>query len=151
VKYFICAPDKVDLAIPAEQIERIIPVTRLQTDVYETENGDAYLSIPALLRQNDVVAPHGLVLKYCPAGSVRKTILLTPRIDIELEIPEENIHSLPEVFTGRFSFFGGVYFNGSQNVILILNPEKLTKFYHVSSTGRNEVTLAGAEGGSPLD
>jgi hypothetical protein len=51
-------------------------------------------------------------------------VLLTPRIDIDLEIAEENIYRLPESFLGQFRYFSGACFNG-QNVILILDPEKL--------------------------
>ena len=132
VKYFICAlGTSAKLGIPAEQTERIIPVSRLQTSVYETENDDAFISIPALFRQKDIAAPHGLVLKGGRDDGNGKTILLTPKIDIDLEIPEENIHSFPEAFAGLYTFIKGACFSGgSQNVILILDPEKLTEVYH---------------------
>jgi len=127
VRYFVCAVEKVSLAIPADQIERIIPAARVQTRVYETENDEAFISVPALLKQADLAAPHGLVLKSGSAGSGTKIILLTPKIDTDLEIPEESIRGLPGVFTGVFSFFSGAYFNGGPNVILILDPRKLVK------------------------
>ena len=146
VKYFICAlgtpgeaerpqaagqffpSETVNLGIPEERIERIIPVTRLQTNVYETENQDAFISLPALFRQKD--APHGLVLKPGTAAGKRpgKTILLTPKIDIDLEIPEEDIRRLPEAFTGLFGFFRGACFTGP-DMILILDLNKLLERY----------------------
>ena len=129
MKYFICALDTVHIGIPAERTERIIPVTRVQTAVYETENQEAFVSLPALFRQKDTAAPHGVVLKSgaesLAAGAV-KTVLLTPRIDIDLEIPEESIHGLPEALAGMFRYFRGACFNG-QGVILILNPVKLVE------------------------
>ena len=130
VKYFICALGEINLAIPAEQTERIIPVARVQTSVMESETQEVFISLPVLFRQKDAAAPHGLVLKtevkFSAAGFPGKTILLTPRIDIELEIPEENIHRLPEAFSGLFSCFKGACFAGnSQNMTLILDPEKL--------------------------
>jgi len=124
VKYFICALDTLTLGIPAQQTERIIPVTRAQTNVTESENEEAFISVPVLFKQKEIPAPHGLVLK---AGPV-KTVLLTPRIDIDLEIPEESIRPLPQVFNGAFPFLKGVFFTGpGENMILVLNPEKLAE------------------------
>ena len=130
MRYFICPLGKINLRIPSEQTERIISVSRLQTAVYETENGEAFVSLPALLRQSGIAAPHGLILK---TGERRpqKTILLAPKIDIELEIPEENIRRLPEAFIGAMEFFKGACFAGKdENLILILDPKKITEVYH---------------------
>ena len=127
MRYFICAIGNVTLAIPAEQTERVIPVERRQTGVYESEDSEAFISIPALFRQTDTAIPHGLVLKNAAAGG-NKTTLLTPKIDIDLEIPEEKIHRLPEVFAGVFSLLRGVFFGGDNGgMILILDPVKLRK------------------------
>jgi hypothetical protein len=118
--------------------------------VYETENSssgalsgtvEAFISLPALFRQSEIAAPHGLVLKTLenrrdsqeielPAvgeGRPQKTILLAPKIDIELEIPEESIYRLPEVFAGLYSYFFKGAFIGAQDMILILNPEKIVE------------------------
>jgi hypothetical protein len=121
LKYFICALDKINLGIPAERTERIIPVARAQSAVRETENQEVFISLPALFRQKDTAgsAPHGLVLK-----SSVKTVLLTPRIDVELEIPEDEIHSLPQALAGAFRYFRGAYCKG-ESLVLILDPEKL--------------------------
>ena len=129
MKYFICNLDMVNnnttgyLGIPAEKTERIIPVNRVQAAVYETENQEAFISLPALFQLKDITAVHGLVLK---SENTVKTILITPRINTEMEIPEENIHRLPESMTEGFKFFRGVCFD-EQNMILILDPEKLPK------------------------
>ena len=129
MKYFICALGGINIGIPSEQTERIIPNTRVQSSVMESENQDAFISLPALFRQKDSSAPHGLVLKEksTAAGNQVKTTLLAPKIDIELEIPEENIHCLPESFTGLFSCFRGACFTDSKNMVLILEPKKLTE------------------------
>jgi hypothetical protein len=122
LKYFVCALDKINLGLPAEQTERIISVTRVQSAARETNDQEVSISLPVLFQQKDTAAPHGVVLKS--ETSAVKTILLVPRIDAELEIPEENIHSLPEALSGLFKNFKGAYCTG-QNVILILDPEKL--------------------------
>ena len=129
MKYFICALDtssgRFNLGIPAEQTERIVSVTRTQDVICETENQETFISLPALLRQKDKAAPHGVVLKQ-RAGQApdKKIILLTPKIDVELEIPEENIRGLPRAMDGAYRNFRGAYC-ADKNIILILAPEKL--------------------------
>jgi hypothetical protein len=127
LKYFICALGRISLGIPSEQTERIISVTRTQDAVCETENKEVFISLPALLRQKETAAPHGIVLKPLvpqPSDASSKTTLLTPKIDAELEIPEENIRSLPHAMGGSYRHFRGAYCT-DKNVILILNPQKL--------------------------
>jgi len=148
MRYFICALGSINLGIPAEQTERIIPLSRAQTNVYETDvyeteasSEGAFISLPALFRQGGA-AVHGLVLKNtgpAPAenGQV-KTILLAPKIDTDLEIPEDAIHALPETFAGVFSFIRGAYFDeDAQNLILILDPKKITEVHQEKVTINN--------------
>ena len=132
MKYFICALGsalrKIKIGIPAEMTERIVAVTRIQGVVRETENQEVFISLPALLRQKETAAPHGVILKPLVLESqpVVKTTLLTPKIDAEMEIPEEGIHSLPKAMDGIYRHFRGAYCT-DQNVILILNPQKLVE------------------------
>ena len=122
MKYFICDLDSINLGVPAGQTERIISV---QTDVSEMENKSdgektTFISLPELFRLKDRAAPHGIVLKTTKPP---KTALLTPRIDIELEIPEEKIYRLPQVLSKMFRHVRGAYFT-DQNLILILDTEE---------------------------
>ena len=146
MNYFLCGLDTIQLGIPAEWTERIIPVTRVQTALYETEGQETYISLPVLFRQKDCNVPHGVVLKdeavmnssladdgssagagsSVDAGGIVKTVLLTPRIEKDLEIPEENIHGLPEALNGLLRYFKGACFNGN-SMILILNSKKITE------------------------
>lgn len=125
VKYFLCAIDRTTIGIPGERIERIVASERAQTVVYETAEEQAFFSLPALFGQKDRSAPHGLVLR----ADGRKTTLLTPKIDVDMEIPEENISPLPEIFSGAFPYFRGACFSG-RGMILILDTEKLPDLYH---------------------
>ena len=131
MNYFICELDIIYLGVPAEQILRIISVSRLQANVLETENEEAFISIPALFNPKaecfKANAVHGLILKNGMAGDFSgKTILLAPKIDIDMEIPDEKICRLPEAFTGVFSFLRGAHFTDDYKMILILDTEKLT-------------------------
>ena len=123
MKYFICSLGRINLGIPTGQTGRIVSVNRIQDAVCETENQEIFISLPALLGQKDKIAPHGIVLKTSE-GRTTKTTLLTPKIDSELEIPEEDIRSLPRAMDGAYRHFRGAYCTGT-NIILILNPEKL--------------------------
>ena len=130
MKYFICALGsalgKINIGIPAQQTERIISLTRKQDTVRETENNEVFISLPALLKQKETSAPHGIVLKRIASQppDAPRTTLLTPKIDAELEIPTEEIRGLPKILGGSYKNFRGAYCAG-QKVILILNPEKL--------------------------
>ena len=127
MKYFICAMDEVYLGIPADKTERVIPANRAQSSVYETENEEAFISVPILLKLKSKTAAHGIVLKKS------KTVLLVPKIDIDMEIPEDKIFALPEALSGLSAYFRGACFTvdcklwpgKDQNVILILDPDKL--------------------------
>ena len=134
MKYFICTleppakaqgksspPEAIQLAIPTTHTERIIPVTKIQAAGYETGDEGVSVSLPVLFQQQSAPTPHGVVLR---SEHALKTVLLTPGIDRDLEIPEEKIHRLPGVFDSLSRYFKGVYFD-NKNVILILNTEKI--------------------------
>jgi hypothetical protein len=141
VKFFICSADSVHFAVPSEKTERIISLDRVQTGVCEKENNEAFISLRALFRFESPSAPHGLILKSGrpgPNGEPVKTIHLTPKIDIELEIPEENIYDLPKSFTGLFRFFSGLCFTEKQdNVILIIDIEKILEKFALSQNHKD--------------
>jgi len=123
MRYFVCAFGMIRFGIPAESTEQIIPLSRTQTSLYETADSNVYVSLSALFKQN-FATPHGLVLKLSVSGG-RKIILLTPKIEKDMEIPDDNVHGLPQVFSGPFIFFKGAFFDGG-NPVFILNPEKLS-------------------------
>jgi len=135
MKYFICTlgssdeaqqdqdshQDTVQLGIPTIHTERIIPVKKTQAG--EPESEGASVSLPVLFQQKNTDTPHGIVLRSDHAA---KTVLLTPRIERDLEVPEESIHQLPGVFDGLSKYFKGVYFD-KENLIYILNTEKFAE------------------------
>jgi len=130
MKYFMCAlgaeaqneqaSAAVYLCIPTMHAERIIPVTKTQAAESETENDEVFISLPVLFQQKNTVTPHGIVLR---SDQVPKTVLLTPRIEKDVEIPEESVQRLPGIFAGLSKYFKGIYFD-NQNLFLIVNTEK---------------------------
>ena len=126
MKYFLCAFNTIYLGILSERTERVISVSRKQSCVYETEGNDAFISLPHLFERADLPAPHGIILKA--KNEEKKTILLAPPLDIDLEIPEEDIFSVPKVLGGKLLYFRGACFikkNQEECLILILDMEKL--------------------------
>ena len=133
MKYFICAINEINgkasdccnsmvcLGFPADRTERIVPASREQSAVCEKENRELFISVPALFRLKDRSTPHALVLK---TAAEAKTVLLTPKIDIDLEIPEESIHRLSGALEGSLKYCRGACFSG-ENLVLILDTEKL--------------------------
>ena len=131
MRYFICALGEISLGIPAEQVEHIIPADKTladktPADENETGNDAVKIFLPELFGQK-AETPHGLILK---TGNQNKKILLTPRIEIDLEIPDEKIKKLPESFTGIYSCFTGACFADSGKMIFIINAEKITENYN---------------------
>jgi hypothetical protein len=55
-------------------------------------------------------------------------VLLVPPIDTDKEIPDEQIHPLPELLRGIFPVIGGIVFiRDSGEPILSVDPERLFK------------------------
>ncbi|MCL2044533.1 MAG: hypothetical protein FWG89_10380 [Treponema sp.] len=115
MKFFICALDGICLGIPAEQTEKLISAPQSPADT------EVLISLPNVFHLKNTDAPHGIVLKS--DGPVT-TVLLTPKIDIELEIPDENIFPLPQALMGQLQYFTGACFS-DHTLILILNTVKL--------------------------
>ena len=135
MKYFICALDTIQIGIMAQKTERIIQSDRTLSSVFETQTNtdeeiEAFISLPALLMQKNTDTPHTLVLKssVIPSSQLKaKLFLLTPKIDNELDIPEEHIHQLPLALNDLRGYIKGIYFSGQtvQTMVLILNIDTL--------------------------
>ena len=135
MKYFICALDTIQFGIMAQETEKIIQSTRTLNAVFETQTNETghmevFISLPALFMMQNTITPHTLVLKTrLLASKDIKIFLLTPRIENELEIPEEHIHQLPKALSDLHGYSKGVFFNNQtiQNMGLILNIDKIVE------------------------
>ena len=123
MKYFICALDDLQLGIPADSTERIIPADALPSALTEIINRETYISLTALFKKYEIKSPHGIIIKDTEID-IPRTILLTPKIEFEIEIDEKEIKPLPEALAGIYLFFRGICFLG-EKLILILEPVKL--------------------------
>jgi len=127
MRYFICALDASNMirfGIPAESTGHIIQISRSQSSFVENADNDVFVSLPALFKQS-FTTPHGVVLKL-ENSSEKKVILLTPKIEKDIEIPDNKVRALPKVFSGPFVFFNGMFFS-DDNPVFIFNPKKLTE------------------------
>jgi hypothetical protein len=130
VKYFLSLFDKVYFAIPSECTERIISATRAQSSVCETEEQDVFISLPLLFRRADLPASHGLVLKQ--KDGKKKITLVVPPLDIDIEIPKEDIYGIPRVFSKKMPHCNGMCFvnrDKEERLIFTLDIEKLAEEY----------------------
>ena len=129
MRHFICVFEMIRFGIPAESTERIIQLSRTQNSPCEIEDNDVFISLPAMFNKKQMTdakqmtAPHGLLLKlHIPDG--KKIILLSPKVEKDMEIPENKIHELPALLSGPFIYFKGVFFN-EEKPVFIISPEKL--------------------------
>ena len=117
MRFFICALDGMVLGIPADKTERVIPAPRTQNALYETENEEIFISLPAFFQRNVTSTPHGVLLKHS-----RRVVLLVPRIDVDLDISPQDIRALPECL--RLPCFTGAAFV-ENDLILLLNTDRI--------------------------
>ena len=130
MKYFLCAFGDMYLGIPSALTERVVSAARTASAVFESDGSDVYISLPVLFGRADIPSPHGLVLKS--SVNDKKVTLLAPSLDIDLEIPDEEIFSVPKVLSGVMRYCKGTGFvkrNSQTRFVLILDSEKLTEQY----------------------
>ena len=128
MKYFICNPETNSpltgislLAIPSEKIEKIYASQREMKEITEEEDGEVFFSIPLLLKLKNNLPSHALKIKK----NILKEnlVLLCPKVDLEIDIPDENIHPLPYTMS-KMNFFSNACFLENK-LYLILEIEKL--------------------------
>ncbi|MDR1837102.1 MAG: hypothetical protein LBQ89_05530 [Treponema sp.] len=148
MRVFLCNFRGFSLAIPMDSVSFI---TQHQKNTeraieYKAENHNTYVSLPRLFKLPLLNVRHGIILKDGNAdednGTIEnKMILLTTKVECETEIPEKIIFPIPKTLEiMRFSFlFNGIIFNShtgdvlsvssftQEDLILLFNPEKLTK------------------------
>jgi hypothetical protein len=125
MKYFLCAFDAAYLGIPSECTQRVISVSRKQLSVCETEEQHIFISLPLLFGRADISAPHGIVLKE---NKEKQITLLAPLLDIDYEIPDENIFTVPKAIGAKLRYLKGACFikkDREERPVYIVDIEKL--------------------------
>ena len=132
MKYFTCTLENIQIGILGKKTERIIQSTRTSNTEFDeqtmkNDEVEVFVSLPELFMIGDAATPHTIVLKssLVPSKGIKvKVFLLTPRIENELEIPEESIQQLPKALADLHGYSNGIYFN-NQTMTFILNIEKV--------------------------
>jgi len=139
MRVFLCAFRSFSLAIPITYISSVMLYygSGDKKIEYDNENRNTYISLPVLFNLHDENSRHGIILKNGgndeDNGIIEnKTILLTTEIEREINIPEEQIFSMPKIFDNmKFSYiFSGIVFGfeaNDKNMLLLLDPDALTK------------------------
>ena len=128
MRVFLCSFDVFLLAIPMPFISSLA----LQTEDSEQFEQNTYVSLPELFKLPRENIRHSIALKNHDGedeeAAVNKTILLSPEVESEIEIYDEEIHPIPKALnsTDFFKLFSGIKFSAAGGApILLLNPEPL--------------------------
>ncbi|MDR2952997.1 MAG: hypothetical protein LBU82_07120 [Treponema sp.] len=127
MKHFLCAFDALYLGLRADRVERVFSLSAArQLESGAGEEG-ACISLPALFGRAGFASPHGIVLK--PFDNEKKITLLSPPLDIDVDIPEESVYSLPRALQGGLRFASGACFlaKEKERLVLILDLEKISR------------------------
>jgi hypothetical protein len=123
MKYFVCTlggAGEILLGFPSVLAAEFIALRRSQSALFERDKSECFFSMPVLFGKPAVPTVHGIVLKGCR----ERTIALAPRIDTDMDIPEEAVHPLPALIGDTLPFVRGVAFIGDA-LILLVNPDTL--------------------------
>ena len=120
VNYFIfpLGNTKINLGIPKDNTEKIVPINRDQNILLAEDQGQNYISIPILFKLNGSISPHAVVLKNC------NTMLLCPKIDSEITVSSDEIYEMPKALQHFFVYVNGIFFRDN-DLILIMDTDLL--------------------------
>ena len=132
MRVFLCAFAGFSLAIPMRSVSSLA----LLADGVHT--GAQCISLPELFNLPSENIQHIIVMKNSEGNNAQenKIVLLTTEVECEIDIPDEEIFSIPKVFeTMRFSrLFSGIRFNSLRHKnlppgapMLFLDHEHLAK------------------------
>jgi len=147
MRVFLCVFGDFSLAIPIDSVSSITLYHGDTGKIMEksSENQNTYISLPLLFNYPAEKVKHGIILKNADDEYntiiENRNILLTTEIECETNIPDEKIYSVPVTLKSfQFSLmFSGIIFdsvihrkntaisNTAENIILLLNPEKLVQ------------------------
>ncbi|MCL2599799.1 MAG: hypothetical protein FWD88_01260 [Treponema sp.] len=143
MRVFLCAFGNFALAVPMNSVSSLANLADLPEEhgavardavAHDPENRGTYVSLPLLFGLPPENIKHGIVLKNPDSGDgENRTILFSPEIVREIEIPDDEIYPMPKVLDGtRFSMlFAGIRLSDVpvlRNPVLLLDPERLALF-----------------------
>jgi len=146
MRVFLCSFGDFALAIPMFSVssltnleDRSVQYNAAANDavMHDQGNHNTYISLPQLFNLADINVRHCVILNN-PDGTnddtdKNKIVLISPEVVREIEIPDEEIHVIPEVLIGtHFSMlFTGIHLSDTPvlvNPVLVLNPEQLMEY-----------------------
>jgi len=127
MRFFIFPLENIYIAVAADRVKRFISAENNMNSV----NVD-HINIPVYMifgkpRCIENISCHGIVLKQ-ETNENKTLVMITPPVEKDIDIAENEIQSLPGSFSGIYSSFNGIYFSG-QKIIFFLDIEKLTAFW----------------------
>jgi hypothetical protein len=144
----MCAFEDFFVAIPIRYVSSLVLRLEEADRAVSRDDGtrNTFFSLPHLFGSPGEPVKHGIVLKSGgkddePGGIVEnRNILLSPPVEREVDIPQEDIYPLPDALAGVFgkksAMFTGIRFagtgkddSGNETVLpmLFLNPDRLVE------------------------
>ncbi|MCL2229590.1 MAG: hypothetical protein FWC01_00695 [Treponema sp.] len=117
MRFFIFPIENIHIAISADKVARFVSHN-------SEESGDTKIPLCMFFsnqKYNENSPSHGIVLKQ-ETDDNKTTVIITPPVEEDINVAQEEIHSLPESFCGVYSSFNGMFFN-KQKIIFFLDVE----------------------------
>jgi len=133
MRFFIFPIESIHIAVAADKVSKFI-----SHDMTEAEQTVIPLYILFTRHQkNENVSFHGIVLKQEICDN-KKIVIMTPPIEEDINVSQEEIQSLPDSFSGVYSSFNGIYFY-RQKLIFFLDIENFISLWQTKHEFRQDV------------
>ncbi|MCL2176243.1 MAG: hypothetical protein FWB73_09395 [Treponema sp.] len=122
MRYFIFPIENIYIAVSADKVKRFISHNSEES----SDNGKIKITVNSIFGKlhntDNKIFSHDIVLKQ-KTNDNKTLILVTPPVERDIDVAENQIQNLPGSFSGVYSSFNGLYFD-KQNIIFFLNLEK---------------------------
>jgi len=123
MRYFIFPVENIYIAVSADKVKRFISHNSEESSDNDKIKIIVNTIFGKLHNTDNKFFSHDIVLKQ-KTNDDKTLILVTPPVERDIEVSENQIQNLPESLTGVYSSFNGLYFD-KQNIIFFLNLEKM--------------------------
>jgi len=127
MRFFIFPIENIYVAVAADKVKRFMSTENNNDSVNIDQITIPVHMIFGKLRCIDNMSSHIIVLKQ-QTNENKNLVMITPPVERDIDVAENEIQSLPGSFTGIYSSFYGIYFSG-QKIIFFLDVEKLTALW----------------------
>ena len=124
MRVFLCGFGNFSIAIPMSSVSTLALYTGsregCETITRGENDGSTFISLPLLFGLGSEIIKHSITL-----NSDNKIVLLCTEVELETDIPDEEIYPLPKVLDGTrfYTLFSGIKF--ASTPVLFLDTKQL--------------------------